>query len=185
MTYRLVPWLLLLSIWLAPLGWAAPSKQYAILESTIFFGDSAQTPTAQITLSALASGDGQISAQHDRGTGARAAWFILRCRCALTGTNVVGEPVEYYIATSDGNNIDGEVGTADADLATAKRNNLTRVLTLLVDQTTTNTVMTASTLVFVPARYVSIGVWNGTSLPFQTSTTTHRCTLVPWALEQQ
>jgi hypothetical protein len=164
---------------------AVTSKQYVIPETAITLGDSAQTPSAVITLTALAAGAGRLSAQVDRGAGAHAGVYKWRCTVSLNGTNVVGDTVELYLATSDGTNVDGEVGTADAALATAKRNNLLLMGLLIVDQVTTNTVMTASGSVFVPDRYFSLGLWNATSLPFQTSTSAHKCSLTPMPFEQQ
>jgi len=161
------------------------SKQYVNPESSILFADSAQTPAATWTLSALASGAGRISARYDRGTGAHSAFYKWRCWAALTGTNVVGATVEYYIATGDGTHVDGEIGTADASLATDKRRNLTLLGILSVDQTTTNVAMTTSGLVYIPDRYVSLGVWNATTLPFKTDTAISGCNLIPMPMEQQ
>lgn len=169
------------------IGWAeaVTSKQYTVLETPLKFADSAQTPDATFTLSALATGAGRISARYDRGAGAHAALYEWRCTITLTGTNVVGETVEWYIATSDGTNPDGQVGTADAALTTAKRNNLKLIGLTIVDQTASNTAMTASGWVWLPSRYLSLGTWNGTTLPFQTSTSAHTCLLTPQPLEQQ
>lgn len=162
------------------------NKLYVVLESpVILFADAAQTPDATLTLSALASGAGRVSARYDRGATAHAAWYEWRLRCQLTGTNIVGAAVEVYAFTSDGTNPDGEVGTADAAFATDKRNNAKPCGALFVDQVTTNVTMTASGLIWIPQRYISIGIWDATTLPFRTDTSVHRLVLTPLALEIQ
>lgn len=161
------------------------NKIYVNPETAITFADSAQSPSAIITFSALASGAGRISAQYDRGASARAAWYKWRFTCQLTGTNVVGAVIDLFLATSDGTNIDGEVGTSDAALTTDKRRNLLPIGSLTVDQTTSNTTMTASGLLYVPDRYLSLGVWNGTTLAFKTDTAVHKFSLTPMPPEIQ
>lgn len=163
------------------------SKQYTTPETPIKFADSAQTPQAVFTLSALASGTGRVSDRYDRGAGAHAALYEWRCTISLTGTNAVDATIEWYLATSDGTNADGQLGTTDATIATgsSKRNNLKVLGLTVVDQTTTNTSMTASGWTYIPSRYIAFVVWNGTTLPFQTSTTAHTCTLTPVPMESQ
>jgi hypothetical protein len=166
-------------------AWGVTSKQYVTIESSLLFADAAQTPAATWTLSALGAGVGRISARYDRGAGAHAQDYKWRCWCQLTGTNVIGETVEWYLSSSDGTNPDGQIGTADAALVTGKRNNLIALGVLVVDQVTTNTTMTVSGTVRVPDRYVSLGVWDASSLPFKTDTAVHGCTLTPVPSEQQ
>jgi hypothetical protein len=162
-----------------------PSKIYTAFEGVITFADSAQTPSAVLTLSALASGAGRISARYDRGTGSIATLYRWRATFQLTGTNVVGAAIELYVSSSDGTRPDGEIGTADAALTTDKRKNLIYAGTLIVDQTTTNTNMTASGVVWVPNRYFSVGVWNATTLPLTTSTSVHSVKFTPVPDESQ
>lgn len=182
-------WTLLLLFFLlvgVTLSWAAvASKQYTTPETAIKFADSAQTPDAQITLSALATVTGRISARYDRGAGAHSGYYSWRCTMTLTGTNVVDAVIELYIATSDGTNPDGQIGSSDAALTTSKRKNLKPIGVLIVDQTTTNTAMTGSGVFFVPERYFSLGVWNATTLPLQTSTSAHTCLITPIPFEMQ
>jgi hypothetical protein len=168
-------------------AFAVASKQYTTPETVILFADAAQTSTnkALLTLTALAAGVGRVSAQYDRSAAAHAGWYKWRCWASLNGTPTVGNTIEYYLVTSDGTRIDGEVGTADAALTVEKRRNLQPPMILQVDQTTTNITMTTSTLVYVPDRYISIAVWNSSGLPFETSTTKHGCNLIPMPLEQQ
>ena len=155
------------------------NKIYTAIETALLFADAAQAEDATLTLSALGSGVGRVSARFDRGAGSHAGLYEWRLNWSLTGTNVVAATVEIYLASSDGTNPDGQIGTADAALATDKRKNLKLAGLAIVDQTTTNTVMTASGYIWVPSRYISMAVWNATTLAFQTSTSLHQLYLTP------
>ena len=180
--------LALLSVLLwAPVASAVTSYQYVNPGTAVEFSDSGQAGNnVVITLSALASGAGRVSAQYDKGAGAQPAWWSMVCRLQLTGTNVVGATVEFYIVHGDGTDTDGNVGTADAALTTDKRRNLHYVGVLVVDQTTTNTTMVASFRnIYIPERRFSLAVWNATSLPLRTDTTVHQCQLTPMPWQMQ
>lgn len=169
---------------------SAPSKQYVTPETVILFADAAQSSTnkALLTLTALASGVGRASALYDRTASAHAGWYKWRCWCSLNGTPTVGNTIEYYIITSDGTRVDGEIAittSADAALTIEKRRNLQPPMILQVDQGASTVLMTTSTHVYIPDRYVAIGVWNSSGLPFETSTTKHGCNLIPMPPEQQ
>lgn len=173
---------LVLAILTTP-AWAA-NKIYTVPETALTFGDAAQTPSAQLTLTSLAAGAGRMSALFNRGATAHAAWYKWRARISLNGSHTVGEAIEIYLGTSDGTNPDGQLST-DSALASDKRRNLLLLGVLQVDQTTNNTTMTASGLVYVVDQHLAIGVWNGTAIPFEASTAKHRVTLTPWPQEIQ
>lgn len=156
------------------------NEQYLVRGTPLLFADTAQVEDVAITLSALATVTGRVSARYDQGTGAKPALWSMQLHCALTGTNIVGATVDLYVFGSDGTYVAGEVGTADAALATDKRQNGMYVGSLVVDQTTTNVLMTSQPFtLFIPTRYFSVGVWNGTTLPFQTSTSVHGILVTP------
>lgn len=184
---KLLVSLLLLLCTLPSVAFAVASKQYVNPETVILFADAAQASTnkALMTLTALGAGAGRVSAQYDRTAAAHAGWYKWRCWASLNGASTVGQSIEYYIITSDGTRIDGEVGTADAALTVEKRRNLTLMGIVTVDQTTTNVTMTTSGFVYVPDRYISLGTWNATSLAFEASTTKHGCNLIPMPPELQ
>ena len=167
-------------------AWGA-NKIYVTPESAITFGDSAQSPSATITLANLATVTGRVSAQFDRGTGAHAACYAWRFTSSLSGTNVVGATIDLYIATSDGTNTDGQVSTSDSALAGSNvLLALQRLGSLAVTQTTTNTNMTSSGDFFCTAsRFLSLVVYNATTLSMQNSTSVHKFVLTPVPLEIQ
>ena len=184
---RIWVYALLLSLCVAPLSQAAPSKQYVNRETDLIFADAAQSPNGgTFTLSSLASGAGQYSARLDRGTASHAWCYRWQLTFQLTGTpNIVQQIVELWFASSDGINTDGELGSTTAALASDKRNNLLLLGNVLVDQTTTNTNMTGSGWFCHPSRYLQFGVWNGSTLPFKTDTTVHKLKITPFSLENQ
>ncbi len=188
MSRRLLALALLSMLGWASLAGAAPVKVYVNPGTVLTFADSAQTPTATFTLSALGSGAGQYSARYDKGAGAQPARWQLGCHVQLTGTNVVGATIELYVVRWDmaGSNSDGNLGTTTASLATDKRRNLQFVGLLVVDQTTTNTTMAVNVEnVYIPGRYFSLAMWNGTSLPLKTDTGVHGCYAAPMPPENQ
>jgi hypothetical protein len=158
---------------------------YLVRGTPLLFADTAQTEDVALTLSALANGAGRVSAVYDQGSGAKPALWEWRLHLQLTGTNVVGAAIEVYCFTSDNSYEDGEIGTSDAALTTSKRNNGKLAGQLIVDQTTTNTTMTASGTLLIPTRYFSMGLWNATTLPLKTDTAVHGLVMTPlyWELQ--
>lgn len=163
----------------------AVQLQYVRPGTPVVFATSGGTVTW--TLSNRTSGTGRISARYDKGTGAQPGLWDIRCWISLTGTNVVGSTIEYYVATSNGTRADGEVGTADAALNSDQRRALTMLGVLSVYQTTSNTLMSVSFhQVWIPTRYFSLGLWNTTGIPTETSPGTPAgCEATPTSLEVQ
>jgi hypothetical protein len=96
--------------------------------------------------------------------------------------------LEIYVGWSDGTNADGALGTTAAALTTAdKRRDLKLVGTVVVDlsDATTSNVMTASGMAWIPTRYFSPAVWNGTTLSTQNVSNTSSCTFTPLPNEMQ
>ena len=142
----------------------------------ITFSDRSQFPTVPWTLSALAPGSGRISDVYDTGIEGPTRWRMT-CQVQLTGTNVIGEHIKYWLVPS----VHGSAGDRswawivwpsciDAEWRA--------VGTLDVYQTTTNTTMTTTFFdVVAPERRFALAVWNATSLPFTTDSQAHGCTL--------
>ena len=152
---------------------------YSAIETAILFADSAQAEDEILTMSALASGAGQYSARYTRSGNSHAGLYKWLLNFSLTGTNIVGATVEVYWGESDGTYADGGLGTTTAALATDKRKNLHLAGLAIVDQTTTNVVMTASGFFWTPSHNITMAVWNATTLNFQTSTSLHQFYVIP------
>lgn len=161
------------------------NKIYAAPETAVTFKDSGGT--AVLTLNDLANGVGRISAQWDRGTGSKPMLYRMRCVLPLqaTHTAVIGEAISIYLATSDGTDVDGTVGTSDAALTTDKRRNLQFIGNVIVDVVQGDAKLTATFTVEIFDRYVSVGVWNGTSDHLQADANAGVISLTPYAPEIQ
>ena len=159
----------------------ASQKVYATAGTAATFKDSGGT--AAMTLQNLANGVGRISAQWDRGSGASLP-IRHRVRCVFpfqaTHTVVVGTYVEVYLATSDGTNIDGTVGTADAGLTAVQCNNLRLIGLVIVDVVAADTKITATFTVDLYERYVSVGVFNNTADHLQDDANAASITITPY-----
>jgi hypothetical protein len=138
-----------------------PNKVYHAPETPITFKDSGGS--AVLTLNNLAFGAGRVSAQLDRGAGSLPGLYIWRGNFQFATAPALKELVEIYLFGGDGTVVDGEVGTADAALTSDKRNNGLLVGCAVVDTVATNTNVTASGLVMILDRYISVGVWNASA----------------------
>jgi hypothetical protein len=156
------------------------NKIYEAAGTPIVFKDSDGTYT--ITLNNLATGVGRISKQWDRGAGAQPAFYRVRCAFAFEATHtiVVGEKIPVYLATSDGTNVDGTVGTADAALTAAQCNNLQMIGQVVVDVVSKDAKITAAFDVQLHERYVSVGVMNLTSDHMQADNDANTITFTPY-----
>jgi hypothetical protein len=163
----------------------ATNKVYALPEAAVTFKDSDATYT--LALNNLANGIGVISDQWDRGTGAKPIKYLMRCVFAFEATHtiVVGEIINVYLATSDGTNIDGTVGAAAAALTAAQCNNLIGPFPVIVDAVVKDQKITATFLVEIYARYVSVGVMNNTSDHMQADNDASLISFTPYTDEIQ
>lgn len=162
------------------------NKIYTVQETAIVFADSSQTPDENLTLSALAAAASRISARHDRGAAAKTRLFEWRATVQMATAGVIGETHQLYLSTSDGTNPDGEEGTADAAVSSAnKLRNMQFFGAIIVDTTSTDTDITASGLVLINSRYVSVVLFNNTADALRTNTGVHSVALTPLVEEIQ
>lgn len=159
----------------------------------LLFADSAQTEDVTMTLSALAAGTGcttacnRCSARYTKtGTNAKSQKWEMRPHIQLTGTNVISEPIEFYISTSDGTLSQGGIATTDANFDINVKKAFTFVGILPVYQTASNTTMVAAfTDITINEAHFSVCVSNQTTLPFRTDTAVHGITMTPMDIEVQ
>lgn len=118
---------------------------------------------AVITLQNLAFGAGRISARYDRGAGAKPMWYKVRFIAQYNTAPQTSEFAEAYLYESDGTYVDGNVGTADAALTSAKLANGKIINMNEVDTTSTATNIISSGICLISDRYFSIGVWDRSS----------------------
>ncbi len=134
---------------------------YTASQTAITFKESGGD--AVITLINLGFGAGRVSAQYDRGAGSKPMRYSWKAVMQFETAPAVGELVEIYLAQSDGTNVDGNVGTADAALTTDKRRNLDLIGVVVADSTSTATSNIASGICYIWQRYFSVGVWNASA----------------------
>lgn len=154
------------------------TKVYGARETAIVFkssgGDAAFTPTS------LANAAGRVSAQYDRGATSKPTIYIWRARTKLNVSPTVGAILSVYLATSDGTDADGELGTTDAALPAAdRRRNLTLIGVIQADEASTTRSMNASGLVEIRERYVQVVWYNEFGQALSGTAGDHQVTLTP------
>lgn len=154
------------------------SKIYGSPETAITFKASGGTVT--LTLTSLGNNAGRISAQWDRGAGAKPSLYKWRGTVKAAAALVVGVQLELYFATSDGTDVDGNQGTSDAAFsASDKRRNLQYVGSIVGDSTSNGELQKGSGLVEIRDRYVSLVVWNTLGQALTGTATDHYFSLTP------
>src|SRR6056300_667358 len=139
-----------------------------------------------LDLGSLAPDGVRVGAQGDLGAAPRADQYMFKF--VVNGFDtapVVGETVDLYIATSDGNFVDGDVGTADAAGFTADLPNLMYLGSASVQTTTASDNLIISGLVNIPFRYVSPVVHNNTADALLGTSDAHKFILTPVPPEVQ
>jgi hypothetical protein len=145
-----------------------------------------------LTLAGLAAATGcttactRCSAQYVKtGANVKSQLWEMRPHLQLTGTNSLNEVVEFYVATSDGTFVQGNIATTNGLIDINKRKNLTFAGVLVVDQQATNTTMVAAfPRIVIDEVAFQVCVSNQTSLPFNSSAV-HGVTMTPMDLEVQ
>jgi hypothetical protein len=160
-------------------------KVYVTPGTPVVFKDTDGTYT--ITLNNLANGVGRISKQWDRGAGSQPDLYRVRCSFAFEATHtiVVGERINVFLATSDGTNVDGTVGTSDAALTANQALNLRQIGVVVVDVVSKDAKITATFDCLICERYVSVGVLNNTSDHMQADNDANTITLTPYPSDIQ
>jgi len=163
-----------------------PNKVYINPETALKFADSAQTPTKTLTLTGLATDTGRISARHDLGATARSEWYEWRATFQMGTAATVGDTIDLYLSTSDGTNPDGQEGTTDATIGSVDSlKNMTFIGSVIIDTISTNTSITSSGICRIVSRYVSVVVYNNTTVSLRANTTVNNVLLTPIPPEVQ
>lgn len=154
------------------------NKIYVNPETAITFkasgGDVVFTPKN------VASAAGRISAQWDRGSGAKPGRYVWRVHTKASAGLTVGNALEIYFATSDGTDVDGNQGTSDAAFSAAdKRRNLQFVGSVVADSTSSGEVQIGSGVVEIFVRYLSVVWWNAFGQTLTNTDGDHTFTLTP------
>jgi hypothetical protein len=147
---------------------------------------------ALFTFTSVASAAGRIGARLDLGdllaanSVARAGWYRWYVLTKLTSTTpVIGNTLDLYFgrwnddATPGSGDGSAFIGSSDAAFSTAAGlNNMKLAGSVVVDAVTTP-VLSTSGLVFLPYRYVSPILWNGSGAAASSTATDHEIWLTP------
>ena len=159
------------------------NKIYTISETAVVW---AVGGTPDLDLGGLAADAVRVGQQKDFGASARA--FEFDWHFFMDGFDtapVVGENVNIYLAFSDGTNVDGNVGTADAAGATVALPNLHQIGSVIVQTTTAGDNLIASGHLQIFARYVSVVIHNNTADALLGTADAHTFKLIPTPPEVQ
>jgi hypothetical protein len=161
-----------------------PSKQYAVRETVVTFKSTGGTVT--FTPTSLANNAGRVSAQWDRGTGSSADRYIFRAKTKLAVAPAVGAILTIYLATSDGTDNDGELGTTDAALPAAdRRRNLTPIGVIVADEASNTRFFITSGIIEILERFVQVVWYNEMGQALSATAADHLFELTPCPPEMQ
>ena len=138
-----------------------------------------------MTLNNLAAGAVRIGAQLNLGAGSTPREFTWRLTTPFETAPVVGETVLVYLATSDGTNEDGQLGTADAAGDVNSIRNMIQIGAFKVTSTDAAHDMTKSGICVITTQYVSPAIYNKTADNFKATANAATFTLTPNPPESQ
>ena len=163
----------------------ATSKIYLARDTAVTFGSN--TDTVLWTPKNVANGAGRISNEWDRGAGALPAWYAWQFKTKFQAALALGVECQLWLAFSrngtlwDGNFTDGDAAWSTGD----KRNNLTRLGTVIADSTSSGEVQVASGVIFIPFRYVMAALWNAAGQSLTNTDADHQLAFEPLAWDIQ
>ena len=131
---------------------------YYAPQTPVVFSDS--DGDVVLTLQNLGFGAGRISARVDRGAGSKPGLYRVRSVFQWVASPAATDYAEIYLAGSDGTYPDGNVGTADAALASTQLNNLQLISVVSAEVATGAANRIGAGLFEILDRYYSIGVFN-------------------------
>jgi hypothetical protein len=152
---------------------------------------------AVITFTSVANAAGRLGGRLDLGdllvadVLARAGWYRWYVTTKMQATGLtIGNTIDLYWAGWNDDvtpgNPDGNVGSADAAFPTvALLNNLKLAGSVVVDSTAGATVLAKGGIVFLPYRYVSPVLWNGSGATASATATDTEIWLTPFNTQAQ
>ena len=157
------------------------NKVYINEETAKTWSDATTGGDYVMDLGSLAAGNVKVGAQGDLGAAPRADQYMFKFVVDgfQTTLSSVGETVDIYLAGSDGQNIDGDVGTADAGGFTSDLPNLMYVGSASTQDTTAGQKLIISGVIQWTQRYISPVVHNNTSQALKGLADAHKFILTP------
>lgn len=137
------------------------------------------------SMEAVGNGAGRISARIDLGAAPRPYLYRWRCKCAWQANPTKGGALKLYKSESDGTYEDGDLGTADAALASADALVNCRQFGQVVADTADTSDQIAGGVVEIHERYVSFIGWNAGGASLDATDSNFFFTLTPIYDQQQ
>jgi len=151
--------LLVLGLLLFAVPVQAANKVYVARETAVTFNDT--TAATTLGLNALAADTATISDRADLGAGSTAELFNIRAVIEWDSPPAEFETADIYIATSDGTDADGDIGTTAADLTdNDDLKNMMFVGSVIATSATQDKEFVASFNTRITTRYYSVVVHN-------------------------
>lgn len=158
-----------------------PNLIYHLPETAIKFVSSGGDVV--LTLTSVANGAGRISAQYDRGTGAKPGLYVIQAVLKAAAALAVGAQAEVYLVqTSVSADVPGNLGTTDAAVSSAdKRRNLGAPVVVINADSVTNgeNQISNANIIEIYGRYVSVVVWNALGQALHSTGTNSYVTITP------
>jgi hypothetical protein len=105
-------------------------------------------------------GNGQVSNQWDRGTGAKPATYLWTANIKWVATPTLGDTVRLYLWQSS--TTTGDL-VADADVTPETKFNNFLLLGTVICSVAADQVFYGSGIITILGRYVNLGIWNGSA----------------------
>lgn len=136
------------------------NEVYQLIGTAVSFSSAGDVA---FSAASVAFGAGRKSAQWDTGVTPQPAEYSWRAKTKLQATPVVGETIDFYMATSDGTIIDGTTTAADAAFTDEDAlKNMLYLGSLVVDTTGTDSIQASGTF-RMHERYGVLVMWNATA----------------------
>jgi hypothetical protein len=146
--------------------------------SAITFQDA--SGTVVMATNNLATVNGVTSAEYDRGsTGPLAMWFKWEATVRWKTSLVLGDPLRIYARGYDTPGNIYPAASATAITPETKFNDWVLVDTVYCSVATASQAFYKSGLIYLPGRYLMIGVWNGSTVNLEATNNLTAVTLTP------
>lgn len=164
-----------------------PTKFYYVPETKLTFKGAGGDVT--LTFASTADQALAVSAQLDRGSGAKPGLYRWHITTQVNAAVVVGRQARIYIIQADdATNVPGRVGVVDAEIASAAdrvRNLGPPQGVVNADVVTAGVDFIASGIAFIHDQFISIGIFNDFGVALHATEAVHFLTLQPIPLESQ
>lgn len=159
-----------------------PTLLYHLPETATKFVSSGGT--VPLTLTSVANGAGRVSAQLDRGSGAKPGLYTIQAVLKAAAALAVGaQAFVYLLQSSETADVPGNLGTSDAAVSSSdKQRNLGAPVIVINADSTSNgeNQISNANIVEIYGRYVSVMVWNALGQALHSTGTNSYVTLTPY-----